>query len=157
MNDQSEEKKSDARIETEFQANTEEVKSIPPLMLKMKDPSKKNSNMIDYLLNFDNILQPNRSKQKQSIIVEEDDFRIDNSNPFDSSPVRDRRVIDHNLLELNEEQEGSGGGINQTSGVCSTSRNSFPRYVDNALEIKEGWLYKRSFKYPTFIGWQRRY
>lgn len=113
--------------------------------------------MIDYILNLDSVLKPNQQKNKSKFIDdEEEDGKIDNSNPFIDNNTRERQVVDKNLLELNEYQESHPDG-NFESRVMSSPRSSFPNYVNEKLETKQGWLYKRSFKFPNFIGWQRRY
>lgn len=155
-NDLSEEKfKSDARVDTEYRVNIEEGKSAEPNLQNKNTIHKKSANMIDYILNLDNVLKPNQQNKNKFIDDEEEDEQIENSNPFEKHIPKERQVVDKNLLELNEYQDNQEE--NFESRIMSSPRSSFPNYVNERLETKQGWLFKRSFKFPNFIGWQRRY
>jgi hypothetical protein len=149
--------KTDARIDSDYRINEEEFKRVGGQSPNRRLSEKRNSHMIDFLLNIDNILNPNKPKFAQKALAEEDeDGKIENSNPFIDNQRYQRQVVDKNLLELNEYNERQSHS-QRSSVMKSSSRNSFPSYVDEKLETKEGWLLKRSFTKPSIIGWQKRY
>lgn len=145
----SEEKKSEARVDTDFQVNVDDYKqssiSIPEHSLS----SKKASNVIDYIFGLDHILKSNKHTS-QIDEEDEEDAKIENSDPFIVAK-NPQQVVDRNILELNGYSEENSGQFRS-----STSRASALEDNKN-LEEKEGWLFKRSFNKPSVIGWQRRY
>jgi hypothetical protein len=74
--------KTDERIETESVANCEDYKSM--VEAPVKHPNVKNKrDMIDYLLNLDNIMSPQRSASLNELIDEENESKVDNSDLVD--------------------------------------------------------------------------
>lgn len=120
-----------------------------------KYPNVKNkTDMIDYLLNLDSIM--NRQRQRSdNQLIEEEDSKIENSNLFSDLVNKNKKVANRNLLELNEYKEQSSNA--SQSWAKYSSRQSLTVSESEQLETKEGWLLKRSYKSPMFLGWQRRY
>ena len=96
--------KTDARIETELDVNREEFKSMSES--PAKHPQVKNgTDMIDYLLNLDNIMNPPRQASQNQLIDEEEDSKIENSNLYGDFVGNNKKVANRNLLELNGYKE----------------------------------------------------
>ena len=74
---QSEEKKTEARIETDYGVNKEEFKDMTDSPAK-NTRIKSDTNMIDYLLNLDNLIKNKQSNQL--VDEEEEDAKIQNPN-----------------------------------------------------------------------------
>jgi hypothetical protein len=145
--------KTDVRIDTELDANREEYKSMVDSPTKYPNVKNK-TDMIDYLLNLDSIM--NRQRQRsENQLIEEEDSKIENSNLFSDLVNKNKKVANRNLLELNEYKEQSSNA--SQSWAKYSSRQSLTVSESEQLETKEGWLLKRSYKSPMFLGWQRRY
>ena len=155
----SSERKSEMRVETENPAYNEEFKvTSAPLQEGNQSMSHRNINMIDYLLNTDRMIPARQIKEKEegAVIDEEEDEKMNSSNPFGNNPNFNHKIVDNNLLGINDDQ-GYNSWQYQDSNAKSTLRNSFPSYVDESIETKEGWLLKKSYSAPSVIGWQKRY
>lgn len=160
LNNSQDKNKCDPRLETEQPVNHDNLKDTNSHLNNEENmsSSQKNVNMIDYILNLDNLLRPKNSiiKEEEQKVVGEDDMEIENSNPFEENPKYKHQAVDGNLLSINDDQP-SNAWQNQESQYRSSSRSSFPAYVDASIETKEGWLLKRSFTAPELVGWQKRY
>ena len=152
----SEESKSKKPIDTEFDEDVEEYKGQNSLNKQLSNTSKeaKSDNVLNYVFDIEEFLGSNNQRIWNNGINddEEDDAEIGKI----ENQRKMQRVVERNLLELNEYQ--GNNSINQESSENkSTIRNSFPSYVHWDLETKEGWLLKRSFSYPSVYGWQKKY
>jgi hypothetical protein len=150
----SEEKKSNALLDSENNINDGKDSVIPNS--ETKPLAKKQKKLIDELLGISNSLNSNKDVPQFSAsrIIDEEDEPIQDSNPFILSPEHKPKVLNKNLLELNEEESKCSQSSVER---YSSSRTSFSLFANDNLEVKEGWLMKRSFNNPIFIGWQRRY
>lgn len=150
----SEEAKSKQPIDTEFDEELEEYKVQSKLDKQFSNTSKdaRSDNVLNYMFDIEEILGSRNQRVEVSKSNDEEDAEIKNG----QNQSQMQRVVERNLLELNEYQ--GNNSINQeSSDNRSTVRNSFPSYVNIDLETKEGWLLKRSFTSPSIFGWQKRY
>ena len=154
MDNGSEEKKSEARLDTDNNIN--EGKESIIHNSESKPLAKKQKKLIDEILGISNSLNSNKDVPQFEVngVIDEEDEPINNSNPFMLSPEQKPKVQNKNLLELNEEESKYS---QSSAGRNSSSRASYSLCANDDLETKEGWLMKRSFNNPIFIGWQRRY
>jgi hypothetical protein len=91
----------------------------------------------------------------QQIDEEDDGFSINNQ----TSPFVENRNCKH-VVDIGAMKFRGDSQSDSIISRClneSTPRSSFPTIKITDLEMKEGWLLKRSFTLPNFIGWQRRY
>ena len=143
--ERSEENKSDLRVSTENKGINEESKmseSIPP------ENSEEKNNMLNFIQHLEKMI--NKNKDLQPNKSDDEDEKIEN---VERSSLK--RVVSGNLLGLNDSRDQSS--VSRSSINNTSSRNSLTTQTNENLETKEGWLLKRSYRSPTFIGWQRRY
>ena len=148
----SEEVKSKVPVDTEFEENMEVFQEHHNANRKFSNNSKecRSDNALNCIFDIEEILAS--SKQRS----EKEDRKIENNENDNDNAIKMQRVVERNLLELNEYQ-GSNSIQNQSSENKSSVRNSYPSFVNVNLETKEGWLLKRSFNNPSIWGWQKRY
>mmetsp|Transcript_12608 Transcript_12608/g.11151 ORF Transcript_12608/g.11151 Transcript_12608/m.11151 type:complete len:241 (-) Transcript_12608:733-1455(-) len=134
--EQSEENKSELIISSSNNTIPEEGKVEETL----KTTVKKDKNIIDFL---DNMLK--QDKDKGSNEMEEEKLHLNRKSSYKNG----------NLIDLNDSKEICSVSRSSLNGTFS--RNSLTTQNKEVYEVKEGWLLKRSYKSPNFLGWQRRY
>ena len=111
---------------------------------------EENKNMLDFIKHLDSMI--NKSKA----LMEENSRKKEEEEKAQTIAIKGRkRVMSGNLLSLNDSRDQNS--VSQSSIHQTSSRPSLTTQTDEFMEKKEGWLLKRSYNSPKFIGWQRRF
>ena len=119
-----------------------------------------NTDMLDYILGIEKPApEVGRKVEEQKLPLKIDEEDISYKNDASSLFIENhdvKHVVDIHAMRFNPGSQ-SESAKSQNDLVSGTLRSSMPTMNNYDLEMKEGWMEKRSFNAPTMIGWQRKY